>query len=121
MTKYWRQSDNAPRVAVLDWYSDWYRGDSGCALAQCANRGRELTFRAAWVNHIPDACVRALVAHELTHVYEIIREHDNFTVESWADETAESWGFDIEAYHEFADSPDNTAILNSFEWNESAG
>lgn len=55
-------------VQLIDWLSDWNRGDSGDAIAQC-NSMLNLSFRSSWCDNATDHELEETIAHELAHAY----------------------------------------------------
>lgn len=120
--KYWRESyyrffgDQAtpapwPLVELVPQKSDFSRGNSADALAQYSHFRCSFAFEADVMDALPDDAVEATIAHELAHAVLCIEDaethlHPDNTAYSFlgfsmsecdADETAEFWGFDMEA------------------------
>jgi hypothetical protein len=100
-----------PLVELVEFKSDFFRGNSEAACAQYNHRMCSFAFLAETMDRFPDDAVECVIAHELAHAVHCIEDADyhldpaNTEYDAWgysqseyfADETAEDWGFDIEA------------------------
>ena len=98
-----------PHIALVDFKSDFARGNSGNAVAQTNGTATGFAFLSSRADAMPLAALEALIAHELAHAVLFIIEpeehkagyrYDELGI-SWAeydaDELAADWGFDIDA------------------------
>jgi hypothetical protein len=98
-----------PDIELVDFKSNFARGNSGNAVAQTNAAATCFAFLAGCVDAMPLAALDALIAHELAHAVLFIIEpdehkagyrYDKFGI-SWAecdaDNLAEGWGFDVDA------------------------
>ncbi len=117
LLKHWRRTRPAlltspachwPSIELVPLKSDFECGNSGDALAQTKANGSEFAFLSGGTDQLPESAVEAVIAHELAHAIHFIKDRDGHLAgrqadvfgfsqaEFDADETAESWGFDME-------------------------
>lgn len=98
-----------PKIEILNFKDDWFRSGEKWVLAQCKDMGTVLSFKAAWVDALPEKHLATLVAHELAHVYQVSYlgeqhyDNDRELVEEQISDILGSWGFDQEALEEWED------------------
>ena len=59
-----------PQIEVLNFKEDWFKSGDTWVRAQCKDMGTALSFKAAWVDALPERHLATLIAHELAHVYQ---------------------------------------------------
>lgn len=86
-------------IELLKFKSDWNRGTTGNAGAQCNTFG-VISFRADYVDSLTNYELRELIAHELGHGYLFATEgpsyaeRDTLNVHLDVYELITQWGFD---------------------------
>jgi len=97
----------APFLEVLPYKSDWERGPSRYAVAQCSQGGNSLSWNSGFVDALPDEHLRCFIAHELAHVFLFATDPTHFAdgdyevAELQVFQTLEAWGFDESAREEW--------------------
>jgi hypothetical protein len=88
-------------------YSNFYRGNSKRAVAQTGWKGNRVVFWTPYLDALPDDHAKVIIAHELAHVlhfakgYDYSDDDDGFWIENDADEQAQWWGHDVDAWIQY--------------------
>ena len=97
-----------PSVELIPYKSDYFRGNSGEAIAQYKHFRCSFSFCSTYTDLLPAHAVQSLIAHELAHAICYLEEAESHCPEhletSWpeedADEVATFWGFDCDQANE---------------------
>lgn len=95
-------------MELIPYKSDYFRGNSGDAIAQYKHFGCSFSFCSTYTDLLPVHAVQSLIAHELAHAICYLEEAESHCPEHleiyWPEEDADEidtcWGFDMDQNHQ---------------------